>query len=375
MRSIARRLPLVALALLAACGEKSPLAPQPDLSAHAYGRGRHDITVMTRNMYVGADVDAVIWALYSPDPNDDLPALAAAVQTLQRTDFAARIRAMAHEIAENRPDVVGLQEVAELTVTPALLGLPGDPIQLDFLGALQAALAEKGLHYEVAAQNTNTDAAVAGGAIHVVDHDVLLVNSEHVTLEGDPVAGYYVNTIGQITPEIFLQRGGDARMVSIDGVEVLLVNTHLESGGDPQIAAIRYGQALELVEFMADVPRVILTGDFNDLPASQTHLAFTSASFTDTWAALRHHDPGFTCCQAADLANRHPQLNQRIDYIWTRGFTRPSGRLEGEVSLVGASPRDRVRAADGRIWPSDHAGVVARLSLPHEPDGHWEVHR
>ena len=37
---------------------------------------------MTWNMYVGADVDAVIAALLSPDPSDDQPALLAAIGTL-----------------------------------------------------------------------------------------------------------------------------------------------------------------------------------------------------------------------------------------------------------------------------------------------------
>src|SRR5206468_2756837 len=69
------------------------------------------VGVMTQNMYVGADLDAVIAALASPDPNDDVPALLGAIQTLGRTDFPARADAIASTIARSRPDVVGLQEV------------------------------------------------------------------------------------------------------------------------------------------------------------------------------------------------------------------------------------------------------------------------
>jgi hypothetical protein len=38
---------------------------------------------MTRNMYVGANVDAVIAALITPDPADDQTALFEAISTLQ----------------------------------------------------------------------------------------------------------------------------------------------------------------------------------------------------------------------------------------------------------------------------------------------------
>ncbi len=38
------------------------------------------VGVMTQNMYVGADLDVVIAALASPDPNDDVPALLGAIQ-------------------------------------------------------------------------------------------------------------------------------------------------------------------------------------------------------------------------------------------------------------------------------------------------------
>ena len=57
---------------------------------------------------------------------------------------------MADEIARQRPAVLGLQEGYVLDVIPAYLGLPGGPIHMDFLGALQAALAARGLTYTVA---------------------------------------------------------------------------------------------------------------------------------------------------------------------------------------------------------------------------------
>jgi len=371
MHALSRLAQLLALAALAACSEQNPVAPQTDIAFNnSAGHGEHSVSVMTRNLYIGADVDAVMAVLGTDDQG---PALGAALQTLQRTDFATRIRAIAHEIATNRPDVVGIQEAYELFVHQSLLemfGLPsGRPIQIDFLAELQAALVKEHVHYVVAAKNTGTDASLEGGAVHIVDHDVLLVNARSVRLLGDSVGITFAANIGELVPGVLtVVRGYVTRKATIDGVPMLLVNTHLESGADPQIVGLRAVQAGELATFLGAEPRVVLTGDFNGEPGSMMYQVLAGADMVDTWAALRRRATGFTCCQAADLANRRSTLNQRIDFIWTRGFTRPSGKLDGEIALVSAQPDARVRGAFGLIWPSDHAGLVAELDVP-QPSG------
>jgi endonuclease/exonuclease/phosphatase family metal-dependent hydrolase len=363
MRSVNRLLPLLALAALAACSDKSPLAPQPDISFNSAGHGERSVSVMTRNMYIGADVDAVMLALAGG--GDPAAALMDALQTLQHTDFATRVEAIADEIARNRPDVVGLQEAYDLTVIPAGLGLPGDPIQISFLPALRAALAAEHVHYVVAAENTSTDASLFGGAVQIVDHDVLLVNPRRVKLIGTPVEAVFSYNVGPIPGGVTLLRGYVARIAAIDGIQTLLVNTHLESdAGTTSFADLRTAQALELAAFIGAEPRVVLTGDFNGEAGSMMYGVLASSPLVDTWAALRPGNPGYSCCQAPDLSNRRSLLNQRIDFIWTRGFTRPSGKLDGKIELVSAHPSARVRGAFGLIWPSDHAGVVAELDLP-----------
>jgi hypothetical protein len=59
-------------------------------------------------MYVGAPVEPI---LAEPDPNLVPIRVAEAWATLLATDFPARARAMADEIARTRPHLVGLQEV------------------------------------------------------------------------------------------------------------------------------------------------------------------------------------------------------------------------------------------------------------------------
>lgn len=363
MRSITRLLPLVALAALAACSEKSAVAPNADIALDRAGGGATVIHVMTRNMYLGADEDPVVQALISGDQSAIFGALGTALQQLQHTDYLTRVDAMADEVEKNRPDVVGLQEAYQLDVYVSALGFPGPDVHMDLGAALLSALAKEGLHYVVAAKNTSTDLLLAGGAIHLVDHDMLLVNAERVSFAGPPVATTFSVNLGNVGGGVTILRGYVARSATIDRLPVLLVNSHLEDFG-ALFPEVRQAQAAELATFIGSAPRVILTGDLNDVAGSLMYQVLAGSQLTDTWAALRPRDPGFSCCQAADLSNAQSILDQRIDYIWTRGLEGPSGGLQGNIRLVSALPSSRVQGAFGLIWPSDHAGLAADLVVP-----------
>ena len=84
----------------------------------ASAKGKHPKTkvkVMTRNLYLGADIFRVVEAAQNPDPNLgplSVPiAVAEVFQTMLNTDFWERAEAIADEIAKAKPDVIGLQEV------------------------------------------------------------------------------------------------------------------------------------------------------------------------------------------------------------------------------------------------------------------------
>ncbi len=360
---LSRFLPFLAAAALAACAD-GPAATAPDgLSFAAQGRGATQVTVMSRNLYIGADVDPVLTALVTG--GDVLGALQNALAELQRTDFATRVQALADEIARARPQVVGLQEVYELDIVPAFLGLPGGPIHLDFLGGLQAALAARGLTYAVAARNTLTDATLAGGAVHLVDHDVLLVDPARVTPIGAAIENVFAYNL-PLPPgsPIAVLRGYVALPALVDGVPMLLVNSHLESGGSPGLDLLRAAQATELAVVTASAPSVILTGDLNDTPGTPMYGVLAGAGLTDLWAAMRPGVIGYTCCHAADLSNPLATFDQRIDYVWTKGLAGPSGGPQGRIGLTGALPSTRLDGTFGSIWPSDHAGVLATVLLP-----------
>src|SRR5215203_1660370 len=232
--------------------------------------------VITRNLYVGTDVDAVILALRSEDPTDDAPALAQAVETLQRTDFPARAAAIADEIAESNPHVVGLQEVSRIDITLPFLGAD---IHQDFLATLLAELGERGLEYEVAAEVRNIESVPVPG-VSLVDSDVLLVDRRRVSVLAT-VSQNFSDNLGEVAPGVILRRGWVSATVAIEGVEVVVASTHLESGSFPGFAELRATQAQELVESLDPASPAVLMGDLNDIPGSPMYQVLDGAGFLD----------------------------------------------------------------------------------------------
>jgi endonuclease/exonuclease/phosphatase family metal-dependent hydrolase len=359
MLGTTRRFALSFLFLIAvpACTDSAPVAaPSFDVDRVATADDA-GITVMTQNLYVGADVDKVIGALASPDPNDDLPALLFAIQTLGETDFPARADAVADAIAWTRPHVVGLQEVSKIDVDLTGLGQP-TVLHLDFLAILQAKLAARGLHYHLAAQVQNITAVPLPG-ISLVDHDAMLVDAERVVVALASGQNFASN-VGVVAPGVELKRGWVTARTTIRGQSYTFVSLHAEAdlaGG--HLDALRAAQLSEVVGTVAHDERVVIMGDFNDVPGSQMHQVVTGAGFTDVWAAMHPRVIGFTCCHLANLSDHVADFTQRIDYVFAR-FS-GSGKLKGQIDRFGNVPADRVAGPTHPIWPSDHAGVRATL--------------
>ena len=361
-------LALVAAAL--ACSD-DVVAPTEIESARAPGRARirniSQIVVLGRNLYIGTDVDVTIGALANGDPSDDLPALLAAIATLQATDYPARARALAQEIAKTRPHFVGLQEVSNVDIQLPPLGIS---ISLDFLAILQDELQSLGLEYEVAAQVANSSvllAPIPGSTIQVIDSDAILVDSRRVTVDPPSVVAQSFSTnIGPVAPGINIIRGWVAITAEVDGLSIAVASTHLESGNsDPILAQIRGAQAFELVSSLGAATPAIIIGDMNDVQGSLMYQVIAGAGFQDAWLGSMSHKDGSTCCFLPDLSNHnaHGALSQRIDYIFSRGAVEDAGPLS-DVTLLGEGNGDRIRGPVGRIWPSDHAGVLATIPFP-----------
>jgi endonuclease/exonuclease/phosphatase family metal-dependent hydrolase len=301
-------------------------------------------------------------------------------------DFVAnrpedRMAAIASEIAAVRPHLVGLQEVVELFEqfpSDAILGelTPNatEPV-IDFLSVLLDELDERGVHYEVAAQQAGTDLefprfdGLVDGLPAFTDvrsrfSDVILRRADvDTTLL---FAINYATTLPiPSLPGLEVPRNAVGVLASVRDNTFRFVSTHLEPlvPGLPDDSQPQLGQVLELIELLATaheptLPTVVV-GDFNsvaDVGASYQLMA--GAGFTDVWTVRAPlGQTGLTCCQDVVLTNPRSNLSERIDYVWTA-----NARLSSPVLAftVGDQPIFRTRSRP-RLWPSDHAGLTALL--------------
>jgi endonuclease/exonuclease/phosphatase family metal-dependent hydrolase len=332
-----------------------------------------ELVVMSRNMYVGAPVEPILAA----DPGDVPFRVAEAWATLVATDFPTRATAMAAEIQARRPHLIGLQEVSLLrTQFPSdfVLGNPAlnaTDVAYDFLATLLAELGARGLHYVVGASIENTDVEVprfdgihpAGYPlftdVRLTDYDVVLVRAD-VPWANAAAANFAVSLPAPAGIDVL--RGWTAVDATVAGTTWRFVNTHLEAEAE----IVRSYQAMELMGLLAtETKPVILVGDLNTGPGrpadeggQATYDFILGAGFVDAWDQRRPDaQTGYTCCQAGDLSNRHPSLVQRIDHVLFRG----GGGILTNTWLSGNTTGDFARWG---VWPSDHAGMTARWTLP-----------
>ena len=323
------------------------------------------VTVMTQNLFVGASLDPVLLA---SDPIELLFAVNSVWNEVQATDYPARAKKIADVIASQKPDLVGLQEVALWRIqSPGdlLVGgsVPATEVVYDFLETLLDELEARGQYYEVVVSLTGMDAelpSITGDDIRFTDRDVMLVRRERdgrgpvQILEVE--TGYFDTLLTLPVAgggSIELTRGWSAADVRVRGREFRFVNTHLES----VFAPVRQAQALELVAgpLNTSMPLICL-GDFNtdaDGDGSDGYNILIGAGLTDAWTDVFPNAPGPTWGQDADLLNPVSSLTERLDLILYQGHFHVH-----DIMVVGDLPADRTPSG---LWPSDHAGVVAIL--------------
>ena len=359
------------LGLLAA----APLAAQP--SDHSGGPA--NVTVMTRNVYLGADLAPVIFAAVTG--GDIVAATSEVWAGVRFTDFPARAESLAREIAAAGPDLVGVQE-AELwrSQTPADF-IPGnaDHVEYDFVQILLDRLADRGLHYALVAEHIGVDVELPGllsesatelSDIRLTERDVILARTDckpsEITLS-NPQTGHFVTNVEYPTDfgTITVLRGWASVDATIRGRQFRFVSTHLEADSED----VRVAQALEIISGPANTSLpVVFVADSNSNAngdaTSAAYFAFLGAGFADAWVAAHPGRVVSTCCNAPLLDNPvfpFPGDDEgRIDLVLTRGGS--VIRVQS-AHLYGTDRGDRVWNGVTRIWPSDHAGVAARLQI------------
>ena len=119
------------------------------------------LTLMTWNLYLGADLSPIFFAT---NETELIKQVGLAYNRVLATNFLERADAIADEIQETRPDLIGLQEVSLLrTQSPSDRPLtPATNISFDYLQILIDALAERGLIYEPIVVQTGSDLEAPG---------------------------------------------------------------------------------------------------------------------------------------------------------------------------------------------------------------------
>jgi hypothetical protein len=308
------------------------------------GTGHAALTVATYNLYLGADLTVV----FDVKSHEELTLRAGRVlDQVVATDFPARAELIARSLVASRVDVVGLQEVARWS--SAEEGARPQ-VWLDFCEVLLEALRGEGETYDAHASTPSFHGGAAVGTTHtsVLGHNVILVRrGSGVRVTGERVGGFGDRLqITTGTPDVVfeIERSWSAIDAELDGTPFRFVNTHHEAWDE----RTRDAQRDEIVDALAaSSGPVVVVGDFNATPEQ----VGMPGEYVDAWTVAGAGE-GHTCGRPADLLGG--ELRHRIDYVWAR-----EARVE-ECWIVGGDEDDRTATG---LWPSDHAGVVARVRL------------
>lgn len=323
---------------------------------------RAPVRVMTRNLYLGADLTPALAASTTPA---FLGAVAGIYASSRATDFGVRAEAIADEIEDYGPDLVGLQEVTSWQTSGPATVAPSE----DYLPVLLQALNARGLHYAVAATSQNAkigpvplvapcgSTTVRACLVTFIDRDVVLVNQDSRGLRwGNPRAGNFAAQLSFTppvpgAPPVSFNRGWASIDGRFRGQRFHFVTTHLETQGFPEV---QRDQAAELLTGPAFGPGSdLLVGDINSAGDRRTTPTYglLTRKFRDVWSTRR--GPGYTCCQDSTLTNQSSLLYRRIDVILVHQARPGRAWVVGDEPIAATPPR----------WASDHAGVVADVRL------------
>ena len=377
------------------------------LAGTAEARGHHHhkpakVKVMTRNLYLGADLGP---AINSTSGDGFIDANGQIVRDVVTNDFTTRAQGLAAEIRSKSPDLVGLQEVALWRSGPLNDGAPftcsGDSVdtkppfdcaftastvRYDFLTLLMDQLNAGKQRYRVVKANpefdfeapadfngTPGDGDIPGVNSNGEENDRLTMRDVILAKVGTRVktsnvqTGHYHTlfepTVGGLLT-VHVIRGWLSADVKVgDSPKFRFVDTHLEAFGDP---TIRAAQAKELVKKgnVAD-PKgklpVVLVCDCNSdddtvSPTNGDRLAYRA--LTKRGYVERSTDNPLGCCLNTSIltlagGGDASDFDHQVDHILTDD---PKHVKLVNSSVTGRSP------ANG-FWDSDHAGLFSTLSM------------
>lgn len=356
------------------------------------------ITVMTRNLYLGADIMKPLEAVGTATGADAVLKLGHAAhdlaQVVAATNFNVRGRLLAREIAAQKPDLVGLQEAAlwrsgalEMPAgfpdaSPNFLKPDATDVDYDFLAILLSDLAADGVRYEAVSTQVESDVEAPSFVGYDFAHgrDVRLTMRDVIIKRVTSDVKVIRSGSGQYDASLVVHAGGlpfrfvrgynwvDVRSGSGD---LRFVNTHLEAFSSDLALA----QANELLDGPAgDKSRTtVIVCDCNSDPLNHTVKPGEAAEhsapydfitgpggFTDMWLTWAPADQGWTSGLKSEYVDDPDAsgFNHRIDMVFVRARKGASVTTD-QGTVTGTDPSDRDPATG--LWPSDHGGVVLRL--------------
>jgi endonuclease/exonuclease/phosphatase family metal-dependent hydrolase len=370
-----------------------PSHGKPEHGHHpGHGHGDHErgkqVDVMTRNLYLGADLAPAICA---PSLESFVAATGQILREVTANDFPTRAKGLAQEILARKPDLVGLQEVAlwrtgPPSLAPVLSGVPtATTVRYDYLQLLLDQLNKGKTQYEVVVSQNEFDLEAPGDENGVPGdgpaaqgipnaeingrltmRDVILARRDAGVQTSNPQSGNFKTllTVPILGKPLTIKRGWTATDARVRGSHSFrFVNTHLEAF-DPAalVPSIRSLQAGELVApggpATGTLP-VVLLGDLNsdddtvEPGDQQAYRTLLNAGFVE-----RSTNVPLGCCLKSSLlaegaGGSVADFDHQVDHVMTNA--------PKKVKLVssGVTGRNPVNG----FWDSDHAGLFSALKL------------
>ena len=364
-------------------------------SAGAGIRAEPELTVMTRNVYLGASLDP---GLQATNLQQLVTAAGTILKQVDANRFGTRARGLAAEIRAKDPDLVGLQEAALWRTEPCTES-PIPPhaatVRYDFIKLLLARVNRGGNRYRLVIaqpefdfevwvntdgnESTSAPGCPFGSELNgrLTMRDAILARMGRVRTSN--ARGGAFRTLLQVKPggvAIDVTRGWTRVDAKVPGApRIRFVNTHLEAfdnnpsnhtntGRDVGNGEIREAQAREL--FASGGPAtgrlpVILLGDLNsDIRTevkpgdARAYRALRNAGFAE-----RATSRPLSCCLdtsllATSAGGKRSDFDHQVDHVMT-----DSPR---KVRLLGSAVTGLVPV--NGFWSSDHAGIVSELVFP-----------
>jgi hypothetical protein len=343
---------------------------------NGHGRGK-EVRVMTRNLYLGADLGPAIGA---PSLEAFVAANGQILREVTANDFPTRAAGLADEILSEEPDLVGLQEVALWRTAPVNFevlstGPSATTVRYDYLQELLAELNGGKARYEVvvvqnefdleapADEDGNPATGPFGADINgrLTMRDVILAR-RGAGVQTWNAQGANFKTLLEVPilgQSLTIARGWTATDAKVRGSHPFrFVNTHLEAF-QPEIRAAQAGELVAPGGPATGKLPVVLLGDLNsddDTVSGLDTLAYgvlLKAGFVE-----RSTNDPLSCCLKSSLlavgqGGSVTDFDHQVDHVMTNA---PKAIGLRSSSVTGLLP------VNG-FWNSDHAGITSALEF------------